>query len=99
MKYWIVTHWDELLFSIGSVLEVLGVYKMANVYLTGILTASIPKVLFTAFFRGGKGKSVIGAARIYKYNKEQVGMTLQGLSFVGVGFVLQALPNFFRLFN
>ena len=71
----------------GIILEIIGVLFMANYFLQ-IRWYQIPKVVLTSFYRSGSGKS---ASVISDFTPEDKLTSLQGLSFLFLGFLIQGI--------
>lgn len=72
----------------GSVAEISGVLLMANGLLAGVAWDGVLKALFDGLRRGPGAR---GAVRMSELSEEDRVVTLQGLGFILVGFVLQGL--------
>ncbi len=70
----------------GSVVEVAGVLLMANGVLAGVAWGGVLKALLDGLRRGPGAR---GAVRMSELSEEDRVITLQGLGFILVGFVLQ----------
>ncbi len=79
-----------LLQIIGSTLEVIGAYLIANLYFETVVGRQIPIMLIHAIWRGPKAKDAIALTGISKENKL---ISLQGIAFIGVGFLFQLLAS------
>jgi hypothetical protein len=88
---WVVNH----LSFIGSMFQVVGSIFMANTFFH-IKYKHVPRAFFSAIFRGNYADKV---ARIGKLHDEDKTKSLQGLSYIFLGFLLQSikyvLDNFF----
>ena len=82
----------------GACLEVIGVFLMAGAY----LSAARPnpwdrlQVLVSAFFRGDAAKGAVDMSELNATHKVQA---LQGLAFIGLGFVCQASAMIWKYFS
>jgi hypothetical protein len=76
--------------------EVWGIFKMARRYTEEVGFFQMFVILGSALIRG---RIANGAARFSELNKEQALYTLQGLSFIAVGFGLRAVPYLIGVFN
>jgi len=80
---------------VGGILELIGIMLMANIYLK-TYDSKLPRpvytvlVLFSALWGGKKAQGAIGAAEILSDN---LMISLRGLSFIGLGFLLQLASN------
>ena len=72
----------------GSVVEIAGVLLMANGVLAGVAWGGVLKALFDGLRRGPGAR---GAVRMSELSEENRVVTLQGLAFILIGFVLQGL--------
>ncbi|MFV2073459.1 MAG: hypothetical protein ACC742_12510 [Thermoanaerobaculales bacterium] len=84
-----MSHWlPSTLQLAGSVAEIIGIVLMANGLLSGIAWGGVLRTLIDAIRRGPSAR---GAVRMSELGEENGLHTLQGLAFVLVGFVLQAV--------
>ena len=73
---------------IGLALEIAGVLLMANLY-TGIVPLrQLVYLLFSALFRGAEAAGAVEMATLHLEDRLAA---LQGLAFIGLGFLLQAI--------
>lgn len=72
---------------LGLTLEIMGVIFMANAYMI-VKDQSVIRMLFDALFRGPSAKML--ASNVFD-RSEDVLLSLQGLAFIGLGFLIQAL--------
>ena len=72
----------------GSVVEIAGVLLMANGVLAGVAWGGVFKALLDGLRRGPGAR---GAVRMSELTDEDRVVTLQGLAFILVGFMLQGL--------
>jgi len=77
----------------GGICEITGVFLMANAYLK-VPMYQVPIVLISAIWRGGNAKKM---AAIKQLSSESVLASLQGISLVGLGFILQVIPEILAL--
>lgn len=85
-----------LLQIIGSTLEVIGAYLIANLYFETVTRRQIPIMLIHALWRGSKAKDGIALTGISEENKL---ISLQGIAFIGIGFLCQLLASIMALFT
>lgn len=78
----------DLLQVVGLLLQLAGVLLMANGYTNFVHPGDLVALLSSALWRG---KSARGAAALQKLSQEKKLASLQGLAFVGLGFLVQAL--------
>ncbi len=85
---------------IGSILEVIGVIMMANLYTrTGL--KNFPMIFLSAIIRGKTARGVAIVSVIKKSDEEEISsnlLSLQGLSLIAFGFMFQAIGNLVTLF-
>ena len=74
---------------IASILQMVGAMLMANVFFN-IKAKSMIQSLFSGVFRGEKAQRAAGAGRIYT---EEPIKTLQGLSLIFLGFLLNLIHD------
>lgn len=80
----------------GSTFEVAGAYLIANLYFELVRGRQIPIMLIHALWRGSKAKDGIALTGISEENKL---ISLQGISFIGVGFLCQLLASIINLYT
>ena len=71
---------------IGTCLEVIGVFLMSGAYMSAVRVTQKLKVLFVSLYRGRSAK---GAVDLSGLNETQKVNALQGLAFIGLGFICQ----------
>ena len=74
---------------LGAFLEVTGVFLMAGAYLSAARTRNRLQILISALVRGDTAKGAVEASDLNKTHKV---IALQGLAFIGLGFLCQASP-------
>jgi hypothetical protein len=79
---------------IGLVIEIVGVTFMANSYVP-VEKHSVIRVLFSGLFRGDLAKKVTHPAIFHSDDRIK---GLQGLAFIGFGFLIQALGVLFSTY-
>lgn len=94
MSDYISHHWPDIFHVAGAISGLIGAFLMANQYFN-IQTYQIPWSIISAFWRGGPAKT---AAEIYQFKRENHLASLQGLAFIGLGFLLDLIPNVVALF-
>ncbi len=78
----------DLLVLLGLILEIVGVFFMANGYTRGVRgVLGKARVLVSALWRGGIARE---ATRMLQLTAEDARSVLQGIAYIGLGFVLQA---------
>lgn len=85
---------SNLIQSIGSTFEVIGAILMANKYFNVKSKWRVPQILLSATVRGKNAKAANAIADM----SEDRGMTsLQGMSLIAVGFIIQLLYQIFQV--
>lgn len=79
---------------LGGLFEVAGVYLMASRLLSTTTVASKVSALLSALLRGRTASNAVTTSEL---NPEDKLRTLQGLAFIAVGFILQAVGNLIAL--
>jgi len=78
----------NLLVLLGLILEIAGVFFMANGYTRGVRgVLGKARVLASALWRGGLARE---ATRMLELTTEDARSVLQGIAYIGLGFVFQA---------
>lgn len=86
---------------IGSAFEITGVLLMANGFYS-VGEEGLDKFrrilhsLISAFYRGNEGKNLVHSAEVA--SEERKLTTLQGLSFIITGFLIQAINSLYQVF-
>jgi hypothetical protein len=87
--FYIENEWKSLFQLLGSLFEITGAFLMANIYLRVYKYQKILAII-SALWRGEKAEESTTIAGIVPERRLS---SLQGLSFIGLGFLLQAIPN------
>lgn len=72
----------------GLTFEILGVFRMASQSTRIVRLHELPTLLISAFFRGSAARAAVEAEAL---NEEDRLTRLQGLAFLGFGFLLQTI--------
>ncbi len=87
-------------YVVGLILELIGIYRMAHVYLSSSSWTSHLKVLLSALFWGSTARGAAvrttrapTAAEVIKVNMAGT----QGLALIALGFIVQALVSIYTL--
>lgn len=75
---------------IGGALALVGTFLVANIYLN-VPTLSKPHALISALKRGHTAKQIADGFDLTVETKKRILIVLQGLAFIALGFVLQAV--------
>jgi hypothetical protein len=78
----------------GLVLEITGVFFMANQFIKIVKKRDVLRLMASAFM---EGKAASGAVKVHELNEENKLQALRGLSFILFGFGLQFLGVFVSL--
>lgn len=85
-------------YSVGLIFEIVGVLLMANAYLKRASDSAVPMVLMSALWRGDTARGAAFPGRSDVEGEKRANLVaLQGLAFIGVGFVFQSIVGFFTL--
>lgn len=76
----------------GGILEIIGVFLMANLYLNMPFNESI-SVLINAFWRGKSANDATSGFEFTVETPRRVLVSLQGLSFIATGFLIQTVAT------
>jgi len=79
---------------IGSILEIIGIVLMSNLYWKNVYGKQIPYMLISALWRGESAKDGICLS---DFSPEKRLFSLQGLALIGVGFLVQLIANLIAL--
>lgn len=90
------TYLSDALLIVGAVLEIVGVFLMSGAYLSATRLRDRLPILGNALVRGNTAK---GAVEVSELNKTQKVSALQGLAFIGLGFILQTGVLSWRFFS
>jgi hypothetical protein len=90
---YIITNWVSLVYFLGMLAEITGVVLMASRYTRETLP-NLPLIMLTALWRGSKAME---SAKLERFSAENVVTVIQGLGFVGLGFLLQSVPTIINL--
>jgi hypothetical protein len=90
-----IIHWSELLYILGLLFEIVGIYFMANRYINQPFWA-IPLLILSSLFRGERATE---AVELFNLSGDRTLLALQGLSFLTLGFVLRTIPSVIKLFE
>lgn len=85
----------DVVILVGAGLEVVGVFMMSSAYLSATRVRQRLWILFGALFRSDAAK---GAIDVSGLNKANPVLLLQGLAFIGVGFICQAGAAIWKIF-
>lgn len=86
-----------LLQCTGGLLEITGVFLMANLYLNLPFLDTIP-LLISALGRGKLSKDVADGFDLVEETKNRALKATQGLAFIATGFLIQTSANVLSLF-
>ncbi|MGH6898141.1 MAG: hypothetical protein ACREJ5_16605 [Geminicoccaceae bacterium] len=78
----------SILQIVGLVLEITGIFLMANMYVRRLPKRALLLVILSALGRGETARDAVTIAEIWPENKL---ISLQGLALVGGGFVIQMI--------
>ncbi len=90
---WLGAHWAHALEAAGLLLEVIGVLLMANAY-TRVFYYQLPGVLVSSLWNGKAAKD---AAEIKEHIHDNAVVSIRGLAFMCLGFMLKATPSIVHL--
>jgi len=85
----------DIISIIGGLFEIIGVYFMAERYLR-LSIWDVACTMLVSLWRGQLAKENSQAAH---FSGEDTTLSLQGLSYIGLGFLLQLLNNIFDLYQ
>lgn len=71
---------------IGATLEIVGVFLMSGAYLSASRTKNRLQILANALFRGAIARGAVDVSELNEVHKVKA---LQGLAFIGLGFLMQ----------